>query len=393
MKFRLMLLPILLSIGASVLISGCGGGGADPTPPPIVEPQGPGQLLAAQRLTRVSTVEVRQALSAQGGPAGALAPQYDVEAWRLEYLSSDANGAPVRASGLVALPLKRAGAPSPVLSYQHATIFRDAQAPSNALAAGELPLVLASLGYLTVAADYVGYGVSRGQPHPYLLAGPSAAAVLDLLTAARTWRLRNAVADNGQLFLAGYSEGGYATLAAHRALEQGGAGPLRNDLVAVVPGAGPYDLLATLDAQLERVRQENALLGALINPGFLSQQSASVRAEVRRLLVRALLPGDADVSLDTRFIDAYLNDDRALIASQSNVHDWAPTVPLRLFHGRDDLTVPYVSSSRTLAAMQARGSTQVTLTDCPTQPAGHLECVPAYLQFLLTQLGQRARDL
>ena len=140
MKSRLMLLPLLLSIGLAVLTSACGGGGAPQTPPPIVEPQGPGQLLAAQRLTRVSTVEVRQALSAQGGPAGALAPQYDVEAWRLEYLSSDANGAPVRASGLVALPLKRAGAPSPVLSYQHATIFRDAQAPSNALAAGELPL-------------------------------------------------------------------------------------------------------------------------------------------------------------------------------------------------------------------------------------------------------------
>ena len=29
--------------------------------------------------------------------------------------------------------------------------------------------------------------------------------------------------------------------------------------------------------------------------------------------VGALLPGDADVSLDTRFIDAYINDDRALI--------------------------------------------------------------------------------
>lgn len=393
MKSRLVLLPLLLSMGVSLLMSACGGGGEAETPPPIVEPQGPGQLLAAQRLTRLSTSEVRQALAAQGSAAVAVVPQYDVEAYRLEYLSSDANGAPVRASGLVALPVKRAGAASPVLSYQHPTIFRDAQAPSNALGAGELPLVLASLGYLTVAADYVGYGVSRGQPHPYLLAAPSAEAVLDLLTAARTWRLRNAVADNGQLFLAGYSEGGYATLAAHRALERGGAGPLRNALVAVVPGAGPYDLGATLDAQLDRVRQENPVLGALISPGFLSQQSASVRNEVRRLLVRALLPGDADVVYDTRFIDAYLGDDRALIASQSNVHDWAPTVPLRLFHGRDDLTVPYVSSSRTLAAMQARGSTQVTLTDCPAQPAGHLECVPAYLQFLLSQLGQRARDL
>ena len=37
--------------------------------------------------------------------------------------------------------------------------------------------------------------------------------VVDLLTAAATWREINGVADNGQLMLVGYSEGGYATLA------------------------------------------------------------------------------------------------------------------------------------------------------------------------------------
>jgi hypothetical protein len=36
--------------------------------------------------------------------------------------------------------------------------------------------------------------------------------------AAGIWRLRNRIADSGPLFLIGYSEGGYATVAAHCAL-------------------------------------------------------------------------------------------------------------------------------------------------------------------------------
>jgi hypothetical protein len=103
-------------------------------------------------------------------------------------VTSDGFGREVIASGLVSVPVKPDGARSPVLSYQHATIYKDAQAPSNQVAATEPPVVLASLGYIVVAADYVGYGASRGSQHPYLLATPSAAAVMDLLTAARTWR-------------------------------------------------------------------------------------------------------------------------------------------------------------------------------------------------------------
>ena len=66
-------------------------------------------------------------------------------------------------------------------------------------------MVLASLGYVVLAPDYVGFGVSRGTSHPYLLATPTAAAVNDFLTAATYWRAASGVQDNGQLFLAGYS--------------------------------------------------------------------------------------------------------------------------------------------------------------------------------------------
>lgn len=46
------------------------------------------------------------------------------------------------------------------------------------------------------------------------------------------------MADNGQLFLTGYSEGGYVTMATHRAL-QASASPHLQQLRMVVPGAGP----------------------------------------------------------------------------------------------------------------------------------------------------------
>lgn len=379
-----------------------------PQPPPVVveEPTGPGRTIAVERLKTISAAEVRDALAALGAQAPPLQATYDVVAWRITYVTLDAEGREQPVSGLMAVPVKPTQARSPVLSFQHGTLFYDAQAPSNAVQPGERPIMLAAAGYFVVAADYLGYGASKGVPHPYLLSAPTAAAVLDLLVASRNWRLRNGVAGNGQLFLAGYSEGGYATMAAHRALasatlepgsppsiRQSSLAALRAELVSAVPGAGPTHLSATLDALLEMIRDDNPVLAALIDPGFLRHLGSRLRAEVRRAFVRRLLPGDADVAFDTRFIDAYLDDNRDLIERQSNVHDWKPTVPVRLFHGRDDRTVPYASSSSTLAAMLARAAPDVSLADCRAVPAGHLECIPEYLSFMLGVLAPHARDL
>lgn len=71
----------------------------------------------------------------------------------------------LRASGLVSVPVKAAGARNPVLSYQHGTIFRDIEAPSNNAVASEVAVVMASLGYIVLAPDYVGFGASKGT-HP-----------------------------------------------------------------------------------------------------------------------------------------------------------------------------------------------------------------------------------
>ena len=357
---------------------------------------GPGQFLDAVHLKTISAAEVGAALALDGEAAFLATPKYAVRAYRLTYLTVDGQGQQIVASGLVAIPQKQANALSPVLSYQHATIKRQWDAPSALSKLGDPPVVLASLGYIVIAADYVGYGVSAAAPHPYLLSSPSAAAVVDLMTAAKYWRQVQQVPDNRQLFLTGYSEGGYVTMAAHRAL-QAGPSTHRDELVRVVAGAGPYNVHATMDQLLAIIRETYPALGILLDPGFLRFLGDDDRRHARDLLMTLSLGLDAEVTFMPTVIDNYLADNRAAIASFSDVFDWAPQVPVSLFHGRDDRTVPYMSASTTLQAMQARGAGElVTLTECvpkPGDPAGHSQCVLPYWRFVLDQFAAAARDL
>ena len=150
----------------------------------------------------------------------------------------------------------------------------------------------------------------------------------------------------------------------------------------------------TLDRLIDLVRQENRLLGGLISPGFLRYMGATTQREVRRALLRALAPDGADAVIDGKFLDNFLADDIDAIARVSNVHDWRPQLPVTLYHGRDDRTVPYTSSTSTLAAMQAQGAGDlVSLTDCPAKPSSHIGCVPSFLSFVLSTLAPVAQNL
>ena len=158
--------------GAAVLtvaLAACGGGKSDDdkndnadnggggnTPEQPVEPGTLGQLQAATLLGTVPLAAINEALADKESRLENLQPRYGVTSYRIEYLTSDAKGKTVQASGLVSVPDKPAGAKSPVLSYQHGTIFRDAEAPSNNAVASEISVVMASLGYIVLAPDYVG---------------------------------------------------------------------------------------------------------------------------------------------------------------------------------------------------------------------------------------------
>ena len=363
-----------------------------PEPQPI-NAVGFGQFKEAVPLRVMSVSEVAAAIELAGASAFRATPKYAVQTYRMTYLTQDATGGEVLASALIALPVKPVSSFSPVLSYQHGTLTKQAEAPSNLPSLASPEVVLASQGYIVESADYVGYGASKTAVHPYLLAAPSASAVIDMLTAAKYWRQTQRILDNKQLFLAGYSEGAYVSMATQKAL-QASASVHRADVVSVVAGGGPYNVGRTLDEGLKLVSQTNPLLGGLLNPGFLKFLSDVDRRNVRDQLLVQLLGGNSKASFSPAFIDYYLADNRAALESFNNVDDWRPAVPVDLFHGVDDRTVSYLVAAGTLQTMQFRGAAALAaITQCTAAPAGHNECVQPFWRFMLDSLGKRARDL
>jgi fermentation-respiration switch protein FrsA (DUF1100 family) len=210
------------------------------------------------------------------------------------------------------------------------------------------------------------------------------------MTASARWRQSKAITDNGQIFLTGYSEGAYATMATLRLLTQNKSVLPTSTFI----GAGPYDVTLTLNSYLAAVRQQYPILGALVNPGFLKTLGENDRNNLRNLLLFAALGVQSDISFDPTFLDNYLNDDVAAIASQSNVYDWTPQSPIIFFHGRDDTTVPYANTDSAFLAMTNRGAASfIERMDCPAKPAEHIPCVPSFLMSDIIRLGALAKGL
>ena len=93
-------------------LAACGGGGTDdstddgnPQPPPPPPPSvRAGQLQSAALLGSIPAADIAAALSDRESLVEGVVPRYSVTAYRLEYLTSDADGNEVRASGLVSVP-------------------------------------------------------------------------------------------------------------------------------------------------------------------------------------------------------------------------------------------------------------------------------------------------
>jgi pimeloyl-ACP methyl ester carboxylesterase len=207
---------------------------------------------------------------------------------------------------------------------------------------------------------------------------------------------------NDQLFLAGYSEGGYATLATQRLMEQSLSAEF--PITASEPGAGPYDLSSTTQTILGFTTQpQPAFAGffftaydSLYNPSsqlayYFSSAYAPVVAayfggSYSRSQITAALGGSnvpTSVLFNPAFIASYLGSGETALKAhiaENDIYNWAPTVPTRLFQGQNDDVVPYANTTTAKAAMDSNGSTMVTVVNCNagTLPTTHDNCIKPF---------------
>lgn len=305
--------------------------------------------------------------------------QYTVKVVSITYVTLDGLGEKVKASGAVMIP--QGVDDIPLLSLQHGTVYRRDEvasvSPLNSVE-GMVGTLMASLGYVVCVPDYVGYGVSE-EMHPYIHAQSLAVSVIDFLRAVRDYCSTEDILLSGQIFLTGYSEGGYATMATHKEIEENYAGEFQ--LTAVAPMAGSYDLttmmqnifqsadykyveyLAYIFTAWDHIYQWNRLNDVFYEP-YASRMPDLYDGTKGRVEINRELPNDFTELVKAEFIQGVREGTETevlAVVQENTLLDWAPNAPVRLYHGTADRTVPYYNATTALASLTDAGGTSVEL--------------------------------
>ncbi len=326
---------------------------------------------------------------------------------KISYQSIGADGLPHTMTGLLILPKSIFGArPSvPILMYQHGTETYRQYSPSQFLAHMDRPAdypevmvaaLIASTGYAVAMADYEGLGDNTG-PQPYVHGASRAQQVIDMLRASRD-RIAGVTSPcswNNQLFLMGYSEGGYVTMTTTRELQLNHAAEFT--VTASAPLSGPHDLSGEMRTlmlsnntskapyflpflltgynyaygQASVFNPLSAMLppfNTTVPPRFDGSTQSDKISETMGMTfspVKLIVPKSV---LTTTFIDQLTTDTSAGSAfdflrrndsyrvSQTNISTWKPTVPIRMYHHRGDELVPYANSQVAFNAFSSVGA-------------------------------------
>ena len=241
-----------LAIASSLLLVGCG----DDDNERIVSDTTTVKTIGSFTATQINT---QFGLNTTATPAA----KCDIKIEKVSYRTVGAAGERTNATAALMLPSGDSAdcqGDRPVLLYAHGTTtdkgydFAQVGNVKNP-AVGEANLIAANFaaqGYIVVAPNYAGYDESKLDYHPYLVAQQQSTDMVDALDSARSIIERkkrandvnySKIDDSGKLFIAGYSQGGYVTMATARLLQS-----QKKPVTAIAPSSGPYALAAFGDA-------------------------------------------------------------------------------------------------------------------------------------------------
>lgn len=358
-----------------------------------------GTIIEDSLMMHLTTQDIDELLAAQGLPSGILPLEYEVDVHRIVYATPDPQGNPTYASGLVFIPTE-VECPMPLFTYLHGTKSLKTQTFYYFQDEWFLGAVMASSGYVTSLPDYLGLGFSPGL-HPYQHARSEATASIDLLRVARTICEEENVALNGQLFITGYSQGGHATLATHRMIQE----ELSDEftVTASAPGSGPYDMSGhqfDMVAEMEPYSVPGYLPYVILSyqsvyGGFFQDYSEVFVSPYDETLpplfngeydmwqINEAMPDIPRLIIHPDYEEEFFSDPEHpfLLALQDNdVYDWVPEAPVLFNYCSSDEEVTYLNTIFTVEHMTALGATDIEAVE-RSDELSHFECANPSLLF------------
>ncbi len=327
---------------------------------------------------------------------------FGISVYDIKYETEGEGGYIDTLSGLVAFPHSPIEA-FPILSYQHGTAVNDASAPSLAGLTMDNPevllisLVTAPSGYITLFPDYEGLG-DPNKFHPFIIAESYTHSVVNMVRAVKQLSTELEGEDqfqfNDQLFLIGYSEGGYATMAVQRGIELNFSDEFT--ITTSCPMAGPYDLAGTmveyflsipsypkpfyvpfvLTSHLWYYQGEDVDFGDYFEPFWADTLPSLFDGTHFGDEIDALMPENPlDIILPDVLEEFTNNEDHFFrqTLQQNTLLDWIPMSPTYLYHGIGDDIVPFQNAQIAYDTFVSNGADSVTLTLYPEEMGGHGE--------------------
>ncbi len=316
----------------------------------------------------------------------------------------------VRATGAICMP-RGVDCGSPISSWGHGTQTRRSRAASTMNGGTwQIGPTFASTGYIVCLPDFVGLGAGYDttvRVHPYQHEFSQAHNTLNILRAARQLADTLGVNLNGDVFLFGYSQGGYVTAATHKLIEAEHAAEFQ--ITASAPMSGSYDMTGV---QAQEILSDSVYA----TPGYLpfllygwyelypSLQAAYpdvdkiFKSPFDTLLPPAFFEDDLSIGtinqlcannggavpknmIQDSILQAFLDDSlshplRVALADNDLVYNWVPQAPLRMYYCEADEQVPFENTLVAYDVWTNAGATNVSKQrlDSDASPLMHTPC-------------------
>ncbi len=303
--------------------------------------------------------------------------KYNVSVYLVTY-PVNFQGKILTASGVVCLPETKGN--FSIISFQNGTNTLHDAAPSRDIFNGLYTLIesAASYGFIVVIADYLGFGSSEQIIHPYYHRESNDLAVKNLILAAKELTNESNIQAkcNENIFLMGYSQGGWATLSAARDIEQ--TAPSGMSVKAVSCGAGAYQLIDFSEHVLNLItyptpyylpyfiesHRQNGMLTDPLSLFFKEPYASRIPNlfngnfsgdEINQQLT------DTVAKLVTENLKNHFSDGAEFSAlrnelDKNSIYGWKTEMPVRFYHGTADDNVYFGQSELMYEDMLQHGS-------------------------------------
>lgn len=326
--------------------------------------------------------EAKQVWKDKGVPRIALPVKLGMDVYELIYMVPWIDGTMRKASGVYYVP--RTDKPVPYFMYGHGTQIEKHREITDKDAQLFICMSFATDGYAAMFPDYYGIGKGEGK-HLYQHAWSEAQSFIYMLYAVDELNKQLNVKHNGQLFVTGYSQGGHASFAAQKYLEE--LNDPRFQVTATSPMSGAYDMTGVQEDYMFQEYPRPFYLPYLLLsyqhaynimdsenpydvfrapfdtlfPKFFEENDKRTLDELNKYLPK--IPKDV---VKESYINAYLNDPEFPFKKrleENNLTDWKPKAPVQLCYCKGDKQVNYQNSEVAYQKMTALGVNTIKLNN------------------------------